>query len=188
MVKNLHMKEDLSDNEEDNSDIEDGYETAQSEDVPLTKKTIIKEKKPRSEKQIEAFKRAQETRKQNISNKLKEKEIKHLTEKEKNIKSKHDVIVKKKQSLMKTPKIIPEPESESEEEEQIIVVKKKKKPVKKIIIEESDSDESSEEELPKTRELKSQRNRKSLIKIVDKPVAKENKQIKVDFNSRDWFI
>jgi len=88
-----------------------------------------------------------------------------------------DVIPKKKlnknleledetQTIKKKPnkKII---EEESESEEDIIIVKKKKKP-KKIIIEESDTDSDNDSVKtiePKKRNLKSQENKKTSIKI-----------------------
>jgi hypothetical protein len=180
MVKNLHMEENITDNEEVESDNDD------IEEVPLVKEKKPVEnsflqsstlKKPRSEKQIEAFKKAQEKRKENIKSKSIEKEIIVLDKKEKQVKSKHEDIIKKKQSLIKKPII---EESDSEEEE-VIVIQKKKKPKKKtIIIEESDSDdESVESEKPK-RNMKSQQNKKSIIQIT--PAKKEDKVIRVDFN------
>ena len=112
-----------------NEDMEDTNE-------PLTKK------KPRSAKQVEAFKIAKEKRASNIEIKKQEKLVKAS-----------EILVKN--SKLPTPPIeTPKPkckkviqhESETESEEEIIIVKSKpkKKKVKKIIIEESsDSDSSS---------------------------------------------
>ena len=117
----------MQDKENINEEIEDNE--------PLTKK------KPRSEKQIEAFKNAMKKRADNIELKKQEKLIKASE------------ILVKNSKLPDTPIETPKPkhkkiiqhESETESEEEIIIVKSKpkKKKVKKIIIEESDTDSDS---------------------------------------------
>lgn len=84
------MEENITDNEGNLTDNED------IDEVPL-----VKERKPRSEKQIEAFKKAQQKRNENIKSKSIKKEIIVLDKKEKQVKSKHEDIIKKKQSLIK---------------------------------------------------------------------------------------
>jgi ATP-dependent Clp protease ATP-binding subunit ClpC len=86
-----------------------------------------------------------------------------------------DVVIKKK----KEPKIIEMSDSDNDSEESVIIIKKKtskpKKKKKKIIIEESsDSSSSGEDEevitLPKPkREFTTQQNKKSIVKIHEKP-------------------
>ena len=107
-------------------------------------KIELKEKKPRSEKQVESFKRAQEIRKESLKIKRdKIKEIKDLKPLE--------VLNNTKEADMKEP-IKPSIKEEvkdetTDEEPEIIYVKKskKKKPKKKIVVEESSS--SSDEEV-----------------------------------------
>lgn len=102
-------------------------------------KIELKEKKPRTEKQIEAFKKAQEIRKESL--KIKREKIKEI----KDLKP-VDIL---------SPIDEPSPQQlheESDNEPEIIYVKKesKKKPKKKkIIIEESSS--SSDEEIVQVR-------------------------------------
>ena len=174
-------------------------------EVPLTK-----QKKPRSEKQIEQFKKAQAKRFENIEKiNLNQKLEKTKAKLEKKVKDSHDVLNEiEKKKINKKEILIEESDSESEvkvksesEEEVIVVQKKKKSPkikkevvkkpkkTKKIIIEESsDSDNSSEtdaystdsmrESVPKQKtrnEMKSQRNKKSIIKVHERePFEKTN--------------
>ena len=118
-------------------DIQINNEAIEDTNEPLTKK------KPRSQKQIEAFKVAMEKRANNIASR------------------KNDKLIVASEILVKNSKIPPvsietpkakykkviQHESETESEEEIIIVKAKpkKKKVKKIIIEESDSDSSSDD-------------------------------------------
>ena len=105
------------------------------ENEPLTKK------KPRSEKQIEAFKNAMKKRADNIELKKQEKLIKASEILVKNSKLPDAPIETPKPKVKK----VIQHESETESEEEIIIVKSKpkKKKVKKIIIEESDTDSDS---------------------------------------------
>ena len=106
------------------------------ENEPLTKK------KPRSEKQIEAFKNAMKKRADNIELKKQEKLIKASEILVKNSKLPDAPIETPKPKVKK----VIQHESETESDEEIIIVKKsqpkKKKKVKKIIIESSDSSDS----------------------------------------------
>jgi hypothetical protein len=83
---------------------------------PVVIQPVIKEKKPRSEKQLEAFKRTQEKRKENIALKKEQKEIEASK-----------ILLKHK--ITEKPKIKPQKyESDSEEEEEkVIIVEKRKK-------------------------------------------------------------
>ena len=109
----------MSDNSE-NEDIEESLE------VPLTK-----QKKPRSQAQIEAFEKVKEKRRQNLEAKKQEKLInsaKLLLEEEtkKTSRLKREIPLKISQPKKKVKHVEPEPESESESEEEVIVVKKSK--------------------------------------------------------------
>lgn len=120
------------------SDISENEAIEENLEVPLTK-----QKKPRSQAQIEAFEKVKEKRRQNLEAKKQEKILnsaKLLIEEE-----------TKKASVKPAPKkklkpVEPLPESESEEE--VIVVKKSKpkKKVRKIIIEESSSEDEQEDD------------------------------------------
>ena len=135
----------------DNSENETNEESLE---VPLTK-----QKKPRSQAQIEAFEKVKEKRRQNLEAKKQEKLInsaKLLLEEEtkKTSRVEREIPFKKTQQKKKIkhiePEPEPEPESESECEEEVVVVKKskprkKQKKVRKIIIEESSSEEEDEE-------------------------------------------
>lgn len=111
-------------------------------DMEESNEPLTKPKKPRSDKQIEAFKNAMKKRADNIE----------LKKQEKLIKASEILVQKAKTDNQIPPHATPRPraksivqESESDEEE-IIIVKskpKKKKKVKKIIIESSDSDSDS---------------------------------------------
>ena len=88
--------------------------------------TLTKPKKPRSAKQIEAFKKAQELR---LSNAKEKREL-------------IDKIKEKKPS--KVPVVVEKPivkKEESDSEDEIIVVKKRKPKKKIIYVEESDEEE-----------------------------------------------
>jgi hypothetical protein len=140
-------------------------------------------KKPRTEKQIEAFAKAQETVKANRAKKLEEKKVeasKLLLEKGIELPSKKSV-----------EKIILPPAPDLEEDHEFIYLKKEKKqkpkPKKKIIVyhdSSSDDDVSSEEEqvihIKKSKHFKSQQNKKSVIKVHEpkqEPQKPQEKQI-----------
>ena len=131
------------------SDNSENEANEESLEVPLTK-----QKKPRSQAQIEAFEKVKEKRRQNLEAKKQEKLINSakLILEEETKKTSH-VPFKKSQPKKKVKHVEPEPEpeteSESESEEEVIVVKKskpvkKQKKVRKIIIEESSSEDEPE--------------------------------------------
>ena len=119
------------------SDISENEGNEESLEVPLTK-----QKKPRSQAQIEAFERVKEKRRQNLEAKKQEKLInsaKLILEEETKKLLEPAVPVKppsrqsKKYGVKgerRVPRVEPEPEpeteSESESEEEVIVVKKSK--------------------------------------------------------------
>ena len=112
-----------------------------NENVPLVKKKRVINA-PRSEKQIEAFKKAQQVRDENREKMKKEKEVKMAKIYFEN-KLKED---EKKQQEQKPPlkkAVMKYEESESESEEEIIYVKKKppKQKNKKIVYLSDDDDE-----------------------------------------------
>jgi len=104
-----------------------------NENVPLVKKKRVINA-PRSEKQIEAFKKAQQVRDENREKMKKEKEVKMAKIYFEN-KLKEDE--KKQQEQKPPPKkpVMKYEESESESEEEIIYIKKKppKQKTKKIV-------------------------------------------------------
>ena len=149
---------------------------------------VLKPKKVKricSEKQLEALKKNRE-----CNNKLRTEEAK-----EKKLKRAIELIEKNKDVKTKALQITKEPESnsssDSSSEEEVVIVKKKrekvkekpKKKKKKIIIEISDSEsEEEEEEDPepvkkqkplKARDMITQQNKKSLIKV-HKPAEPTN--------------
>ena len=162
----------------DNSENEGNEESLE---VPLTK-----QKKPRSQAQIEAFERVKEKRRQNLEAKKQEKLINSakLILEEETKKTSH-VPLKKSQPKKKVKHVEPEPEpeteSESESEEEVIVVKKskpaqfrlgsderpvkKQKKVRKIIIEESSS-EDEDEESEYEPEPQSRPQRKPIVRVI----------------------
>ena len=105
------------------SDISENEGNEESLEVPLTK-----QKKPRSQAQIEAFEKVKEKRRQNLEAKKQEKLINSakLILEEETKKTSH-VPLKKSQPKKKVKHVEPEPEpeteSESESEEEVIVVK-----------------------------------------------------------------
>ena len=113
--------------------------------IPTKPATPIK--KPRSEAQINAFKKTQENRKKNIELNKENKKVEaaKLLLNHKPIK----------------PEIKPV-ESESEEEEVIIVEKRKKKSKPKRIIVEESSSEEDEPPIPIQKVFKSQQNKRSI--------------------------
>jgi hypothetical protein len=143
---------------------------------PEEVKPVIKEekvKKPRSEKQIQAFVNAQEKRKANIELKKQEKKVEASK-----IILEHET---KTAKPVKKAKEVAEVESSSEEEVIIIETKKKSKKPKKpkrIIVEESES-ESEEEEAPapkKEKSFKSQQNKRSVIQV-HKPIPSDKNTV-----------
>ena len=103
-------------------------------------------KKPRTEKQLEAFKKAQETRKENIAM---IKEIKEAKKAEKDVEK---LEIKKEVLKKKAAKIAPVPQvsdSESEEEPEVVVVRRKKAPKKKVVVVEAESEEEEPERVEK---------------------------------------
>ena len=130
----------------------------------MEEKIELKEKKPRSEKQIEAFKKAQEIRKESLKIKRdKIKEIKDLKPTDVLTPTTEDIPVK--EPVKQVNALPKEVESDSEE---VVYVKKKKPKKKKIIIE---SDSSSDEEVVHLRKPKVNYETKTIIK------PQENKEI-----------
>ena len=147
---------------------DDDDETVESiESIKIDNPIIIKEKKPRTQKQIDAFLKTQENRKANIENKKQEKKIEaaKLLLKEPKIKSKPKIVV----------------DDSSYDEEEIIIVEKRKKlkpKVKRIIIEESSDEEIEESPIKnKEKQFKSQQNKKSIIHVnnTNEPVKNAHK-------------
>ena len=124
--------------------MEESQEVVEEVVQPETKK----EKKPRSQKQIEAFEKAR----------LKKQELAKINKEFNYAKkqAKEDVIEHKKRIIKTVKKPVqeeepePEPEEESEEEEEVIIKKKpkqKKKPVKqRIIYADTSSSEDEDDE------------------------------------------
>lgn len=149
----------------------------QEEDFSEASVPLLKEKKPRSAKQIEHFKNMKQKRTDNIENNKLNKKIESAK-----LLLEHDVSVPvKSKSKQKPPPVEVEEISSSEEEEEIIVktkkskkkeTKPKKKSKKIVIIQESDSESEEEESedddeappAPKTH-FKTQQNKKSIIKV-----------------------
>ena len=107
--------------------------------------SLEKVKKPRSEKQLEAFKKAQEKRKENCELM---KEVKEQHEAQKKLEQ-----MKIKEELLKRKvKAVPLPESDSESEEEVVIVKHNKTTKKKkIVVVEPESEEEEEPEVEKVR-------------------------------------
>ena len=148
----------------------------QDEQVPLQKEKKVREKKPRSEKQLEHFANMAAKRKENIEKKKLEKKIESAK-----LLIEHDIQVAPPSAPKKTirkqlKEAIEEPQEseESASEEEIIVKTKRSKPKKKakkvIIVQESDSETEEEEEEPlpqPKRRLKTQQNKKSIVKVYE---------------------
>ena len=158
--------------------MEDSDNQQIQDDVPLQKEKKVREKKPRSEKQLAHFANMAAKRKENIEKKKLEKKIESAK-----LLIENDIEVAPKKEIRKQLKgdaifgkgdpkeEPPSEEEESESEEEIIVKTRKSKPKKKakkvIIVQESESEEESEEEeiqAPKRR-LKTQQNKKSIVKV-----------------------
>ncbi|MCP4177041.1 MAG: hypothetical protein GY756_04670 [bacterium] len=160
------------------SDIEAINETNNEARMPdneaIESTTIEKPKRPRTEKQLEAFKKVQEKRKQNIElkksgGKVEPKPVIPNVQKE---------LPPKETKVKKYKEVIEEPESESEEE---IIIKRKpkkqeivKKKKKQIVIELSDTDSDSEEEQPRYEEPKRH------VETKSKFIPQQHKKYSVD--------
>ena len=133
---------------------------------------LTKPKKPRSEKQQEAFKETMRKRAENIEIRKNEKLVKAS---EVLINSKREQGYNK-EFMKQVKKPVYQSESESEEEIIIVKAKPKKKKVKKIIIEESDSDSSGSDGGKRNRY--NQPEQVSIQRTVQKPI----------FNPNNFFI
>lgn len=149
--------------------------------------TIEKPKKPRTEKQLEAFKKVQEKRKQNIElkklgGKVEGRQTQPIVYNVDN-EGKHAMkplkeLPPKETKVKKYKEVIEEPEPESDSEEEIIIKRKPKKQEivkkkkKQIVIELSDTDSDSEEEQP--------RYEKRHVESKSKFVPQQNKKYSVD--------
>jgi hypothetical protein len=152
-----------------------------NEDVPLEKEP--KQKKPRTEKQMEAFKLTQQRRAKNIAKKREEKlagktapvqpkeevQAPPARTKETITTSQKEVLANEKRKKSMT--VLEEASSDSEEE---IIVRKKMKPKKKIIVELTDSEDSDHEP------TKKQSQPKEPAKESAKEPVKEKEQSKAD--------
>ena len=139
----------------------DIVETQAEDEIVELSKDLQKTKKPRTQKQIDALKKAQETRKQNLLIKKEQKQQLKQAIKD-NEDTQPDPVEPK--SIMKRPKKKPTKyiyeDDPSSDEEQIIVVKRrkpKKKVKKKVVYEDPTSSEDSEEEQKPTRQLQKQK-------------------------------
>jgi hypothetical protein len=145
----------------------------------------VKTRKPKTEKQMEQFKKVIEARKKKIEDNKLQKKIEA---------SKFLLGQGITQGITQTPtikkKLLPKldndlHEDDSSSEEQVVVIKKKKKSKKKkiIVVEEDSDDSSEEEEIKPVRSLKTQRNKKSVIKIHN---DKDNKPS--NNNYKNYFV
>ena len=121
--------------------------------------SLEKAKKPRSQKQIETFKKAQEKRKQNCELMKEVKEQQEAQRKLEQIKIKEEIL--KKKIIKPTP-----PPSESDDEPEIVIVKKPKK--KKIVVVEPESEDEEEA----TKPIEKQRAAEPLPQIVAPKINK----------------
>ena len=151
---------------------------------------LTKEKKPRTEAQIQATARMRDAlEKKRLTPTEKKLRLKAIKDQLNGITPNKDIDEepmedvpkeileqKPKKNLKNVPPPAPAPtmskpepkviyESGSEQSEEIIVVKKKKKPKKKTIIYEESESEEEQVIKPQTRETKSQKNAKSKFKI-----------------------
>jgi hypothetical protein len=152
------------------------------ENIKSTTIKIKKPRKPKTEKQMQQFYEvAYKKRMDNIEKKNYEKKLeasKFLLEHEQKIKN--NTVKSEPKKLEPIPEISDESDESSEEEKVVIQKKKpkkettkkstKKKKIIKVIVSDSDSDESDDShssiEQPK-RQMTSQRNKKSLIKVYE---------------------
>jgi len=143
-------------------------------------KTIPIVKKQKSEKQLEQFKLAQQKRKENIIDKKKQERkleaSRLILEHEKKVNNKpvQEKVIENQQ----------EESSDNETEQEVIIKRKhpkKKKKVIRVVVSDSESDESGESikatkspPITRTREMISQRNKKSVIKTHLPPSSNPN--------------
>jgi hypothetical protein len=170
--ENQQIQEDLADN------------------VPLQK--AKKEKKPRSEKQLAHFENMAQKRKDSIEKKKLEKKIESAK-----LLIEHDIQVAPSPVKSKNKKVyhsadgrgergapaVVEEEDESDDEsvQEVVIKRKPKKKAKKIIVyqeseSESEEEEEEEEQKPQSRKLKTQQNKKSIVKVYQNETAQQ-KQI-----------
>jgi hypothetical protein len=172
MENTEEIENQLSDDEQDTPLIKSKKSVGRPKNPPK-----IKEKKPRTAKQIEAFAKVVEKNKEYKAKKLEEKKI----ESAKLLLANGIELPTKKQIKLPPAKKLeePEPEPEEEVENEIIYVKQprktepKPKKKRKIIVyqDESSEEESSAEEQEvhiKSKKFKTQQNKKSLIKVGEK--------------------
>jgi hypothetical protein len=133
--------------------------SSELDELPVKKTIVVKEKKARSEAQINAFKQTQINRAKSIQLK---KDSQKLEAAKLILKQEPE----KKEKKMK-PVVVDSSDSSSEEEVIIVEKRKKKNKPKRIIVEESSSEE--EQEAPREKVFKSQQNRRS-INLNVKPV------------------
>jgi hypothetical protein len=145
------------------SDISENEAIEENLEVPLTK-----QKKTRSQAQIEAFEKVKEKRRQNLESKKQEKLLNSarllLEEETKRVPA-------KVQSTKRVKHIEPQPEPESESEEEVIIVKKakpikKQKKIRKIIIEESSSEDEEEDESEYEPNSPPKPQRKQIVRVI----------------------
>jgi hypothetical protein len=173
MSVDIPIKENLTNNDEKDN-----------EEIPLEKpvigkQTIKKERKPKTPAQLEQFEKVRMKR----LDKLKEKKelqkieasnllLKNGYVKKEEVKPVDEIKPQKTldKKIKKEPVDITTDESEAESE--IIIVKKKKKPKKKTYVIEESSDDDEEYEINKAKEIYkksrnmvSQQNKKSIIKV-----------------------
>lgn len=156
------------------SDISENEAIEENLEVPLTK-----QKKTRSQAQIEAFEKVKEKRRQNLESKKQEKLLNSarlLLEEETKRILKPAVPVKPpsrqcKKYGVKGERRVPCAESESESEEEVIIVRKakpikKQKKVRKIIIEESSSEDEEEVESEYESNSPPKPQRKQVVRVI----------------------
>ena len=137
------------------------------EDINPIIQESIKPKKPRTQKQIDAFLKCQESIKQKNKQQTDFKKMQAM-----GLLKEYEKQMKLTKQIKKPIELKPESESESEsEEEQIVYLKrdkpkKTKKKIKTVILESSESESESESEEIKPKKFISQQNtKKSIIKV-----------------------
>lgn len=128
--------------------------------------SLEKAKRPRSQKQIETFKKAQEKRKQNCELMKEVKEQQEAQRKLEQIKIKEEILKKKIIKPTPPPSAEPSREAESDDEPEIVIVKKPKK--KKIVVVEPESEDEEEA----TKPIEKQRAAEPLPQIVAPKINK----------------
>jgi hypothetical protein len=151
-------------------------EIRQEEEV---KTPPIKEKRPRSAKQLQQFEILKQKRKENIE---KAKELKKIEAAK--------LLLEVENKTTKPVKKQPIKEESSSEEEQIIIKKdkKKKKKTKVIIMASSESEtESTKSDHMPVRKFTHQQNKKSIIKVDSKPLDNKN-SIFIKKDTKNYFL